>query len=211
MDYITIAESKILTEARDPARKYSEKEVKKQVERVTVELDGSEAGVFTRLGRRWEKLDIVMKRMKEASEAVKDTLRDRAENLFDAEDVVITRVVQTSAVILTLSKKAKEENPIKVDYEKIAAELAKMISKDLQPEVERIYGLYTEIVEPKEKKTPLKVQVTDPGKQVDEGLKELGKRAVQAIVKKFADVRKTVLAWAVTYDRKLAAIKTQLK
>lgn len=116
---------------------YIEKKVKGVIDRVTVELSGSQAGVFTKLGRRYEQLESALKRLSARREAMNKDLKGRHVEFFDAEDEIYTRVLKTSKITLTLGKMEKRTPPPKFEAQEFLAEvyaLANEIS-DIVPEL----------------------------------------------------------------------------
>lgn len=189
-----------LFEARNPKLTYTEKHVKKVLDRVTVELTGSESGVMSRLTTRYSRLDKAAKLMQEKRNVLNEEMKKVAESLFDAEDEVLTRVVDTVSYTITLSKaeKAESKSPTKkVDYAAIVKELGEMIP-ELQAKIEEITEKYTEIVQPKD--TPMKLIVKS---KLDEGLTTFAK----SLVKSFKEMLKSIKSWGKDYDKRLATLK----
>ena len=126
MSKTTFKEVIVLSEARDPDLKYTEKVVKNKIDRIIVELSGNPSGVMSRLTSRYDRLDKAIKTMSVKRNEMNEQIKDTVTELFNAEDIVLTRVVETVSFTLTLSKlvKASEQNPkTVVDYESIAKDL----------------------------------------------------------------------------------------
>lgn len=192
-----------LFEARNPKLTYTEKQVKKVLDRVTVELTGSESGVMSRLTTRYSRLDKAAKLMQEKRNQLNEDMKQVVESLFDAEDEVLTRVVDTVSYTITLSKaeKAESKAPKKsVDYAAIVKELSEMIP-ELQAKIEEITEKYTEIVQPKD--TPIKLIVKS---KLDEGLTAFAR----GLVKSFKEVLKSIKSWGKGYDKRLNSLKAKI-
>lgn len=192
-----------LFEARNPKLTYTEKHVKKVLDRVTVELAGSESGVMSRLTTRYSRLDKAAKLMQEKRNQLNEDMKQVVESLFDAEDEVLTRVVDTVSYTITLSKaeKAESKAPKKsVDYAAIVKELSEMIP-ELQAKIEEITEKYTEIVQPKD--TPVKLIVKS---KLDEGLTAFAR----GLVKSFKEMLKSIKSWGKGYDKRLNSLKAKI-
>jgi len=204
-DNLTLKEHLLITEAEEDRKRradltYTEKRVKNELDRVTVELSGSESGVLTKLSGRYDRLDKAIKLMGEKKNELNADIKSRVEELFSAEDVVLTRVIETVSFTMTVSKRLKKADDKKVvDYEAIATELAKLIPEELQAKVEEITLAYTKLI-PQEVKSPgLSVKA-----KVNEGLFTDLKAGVVSMVKR---VIKSITSWAIKYDKKLLALK----
>ncbi len=152
---------------------YVEKKVKGVVDRVTLELQGSQAGVFTKLGRRYEQLQAALARLEQRKDALNVDLKSRTVEFFDAEDEVLTRVLKTSKIALTLGKMEMRTPPPKFNAREFLKEvyaLADEISDIVPDLIERITALenkHTELGVPKEVSPKLRIKI-----EPDESLQE---------------------------------------
>ena len=178
---------------------YTETKVKDKVDRVTVELNGNESGVFTKLASRYDRLGKALAVMKEKRDQLNADIKLKAEQLFDAEDIVLTRVVETVSFTMTISKRSKVAPKTTINYEKIAEELAKLIPDELQSKVDEIVKAYTTITEQPDKSPALTVK----GK-VTEGL-------LQSIIMMIGDLLSSIKSWGKSYDAKLNRLKAMAK
>lgn len=202
----TFKETIVLSEARNPDLTYSEKVVKNKIDRVTVELTGNPSGVMSRLTSRYDRLDKAIKTMTVKRNEMNEQIKENITELFEAEDIVLTRVVETVSFTLTLSKlvKASEQNPkTTVDYEAIAKELAKLIPEELQAQVEAITKMYTEVTLASDKSPALRIK--NKNDKLDEGLMD----SIKGLANKVVKWAKSMASWAVGYDKKLAALKAR--
>lgn len=200
----TFKETVILSESRNTDLTYTEKSVKQKIDRVTVELTGNTSGVMSRLTSRYDRLDKAIKAMSVKRNEMNDQIKDTVTDLFDAEDIVLTRVVETVSFTLTLSKliKSSEQNPkTVVNYEAIAKALAELIPTDLQAQVEEITKMYTEVSLAADKSPALRIK--DKTEKIDEGLLD----SIKGAAAKLAKWAKSTAKWAVSYDKKLAKLK----
>lgn len=204
----TFKETIILAEARNPDLKYSEKVVRNKIDRVTVELAGNPSGVMSRLTSRYDRLDKAIKTMSVKRNEMNEQIKETVTDLFNAEDIVLTRVVETVSFTLTLSKlvKSAEQNPkIVVNYEEIAKELAKLIPEELQAKVEEITKMYTEVSIAADKSPALRIKNKNDEK-LDEGIID----SIRGLANKVIKWVKRTASWAAKYDKKLSALKAQL-
>jgi hypothetical protein len=202
----TFKETIVLSEARNPDLTYSEKVVKNKIDRVTVELAGNPSGVMSRLTSRYDRLDKAIKTMTVKRNEMNEQIKENVTELFNAEDIVLTRVVETISFTLTLSKlvKSSEQNPkTTVDYEAIAKELAKLIPEELQEQVEAITKMYTEVTIAADKSPALRIK--NKNDKLDEGLMD----SIKGLANKVVKWAKSMASWAVGYDKKLAALKAK--
>jgi chromosome segregation ATPase len=188
-----------LNEARQPQWAYTEKRVKGALDKVILALDGSDSGVITRLAKRYERLDKSAKLLKEKRDEVNTAIKDLGDRIFDAEDAVASRIIETVSytVMLTAAEKAEQKKPTaKIDFESAYSELAKLIP-ELTEKVDEIRAKYTEMIQPTD--TPVKLRVKT---KVQEGLLDM----VKAMWSKFMA---SIGQWARSYDSKLDAIKAK--
>lgn len=191
----------ILLEDRRSDLNYKEKLVKGQIDRVTVELEAHESGVMTKLASRYFSIDKTIKKLMEVKDKMNAGVKERAEALFNAEDIVLTRVVETVSFGLTLSKQMQvaESTVERVNYEKIAKELMALISEDLKPQVDAIIKEATT-------KTVIPASTKSPGLRItpkNEGF-------VGDAVNKFKELVLRFKNWAKNYDKKLNQLKRKL-
>jgi len=196
---LTFTEHLILTEERRKDLKYVEKEVKKQIERVTLELHGAQSAPLTKLASRYDRLNKAIKTMGEQRDKLNEEIKGKVEDLFNAEDVVLTRVIETVSFTMTVSKKSKTADKEVIDFQKIAEELAILIPDELQAKVDEIVATYTTVVKGQDKSPALQVKP-----KVNESLlSDLGSKLANAV----KSLVKSVASWAKGYDKKLAALK----
>jgi hypothetical protein len=177
--------------------------VEKVLDRVVVNLKAHQAGAFSRLTSRYERLDKVMKNMIEARDQVNDQVRAELEDLFDAEDEVLTRVVQTASWAITLSKATKGEDKEVKDYEPIIEGLMGLIDKSLLPKAEELVKAFTSVA--KGKDTPTKLTV----KPLDSKAEDLSEGVIKNVKLWLSNLVTKVKAWAKSFDREFADLKKQ--
>ena len=186
-----------LNEARQSGWKYTEKRVKGALDKVTLALEGADSGAMTRLAKRYERLDKSAKLLKEKRDELNAAVKEVGDRIFDAEDALATRIIDTVSytVMLTAAEKAETKKPkAEVDYASAYAELSRLVP-ELAAKADEIRAKYTTMIPPKDTPTALRVKA-----KVEEGL-------LDTVVSKFMAFVNTIKEWATSYDSKLAAIK----
>lgn len=189
----------LLAEGRQPNWKYTEKRVKGSLDKVILELEGADSGAMTRLAKRYERLDKSAKLLKEKRDQLNAAVKDVGDRIFDAEDALATRIIETITytVMLTAAEKAEHKKPkVEIDFASAYAELARLVP-ELTEQVNAIREKYTTMIPPKDTPTALKVKP-----KIQEGLLDL----VKAQWSKFMD---QIHRWCRSYDSKLSALKAK--
>ena len=189
-----------LVEDRQKEWKYTEKRVKGALNKVTLELEGSDSGAMSRLMTRYKRLDRQWKLMEERRNEVNRQVKDVADRIFDAEDALATRVIETVSYTVMLTKATpaseKEATP-QTDYESAFAELSRLVP-ELEEKAKEILAKYTELVPPKD--TPSALKYTP---KLEEGVSDV----VKGWLSKAKTFVKEFLGWGRTYDAKLDAFR----
>lgn len=189
----------LLVEARQAQWAYTEKRVKGALDKVTLALEGAESGAMTRLAKRYERLDKSAKLLKEKRDQLNIAVKEVGDRIFDAEDALATRIIDTISytVMLTASEKAESKKPTaRIDYESAYSELAKLVP-ELVEQTNAIRTKYTEMIPAKDTPVGLRVKA-----KVQEGLLT----SIRVMWTKFMD---SVKQWARSYDSKLDVIKAK--
>lgn len=193
-----------LLEARDPTLKYTEKKVKDQLDKVIVELEGSQSGKFTKLAGRYKIIKQQVEDLQEVQNEFNREIKDEALALFDAKDEVLTRVVETISLTITVSKQQAAATTSKVNYENVIVEILKL-APGLEEQIKAVIKACTETkTAEKAKDVALRVALKEDG--VNEGVKDW----LKALKVKFAALLKSVKIWGKEYDKKIAALKLQV-
>ena len=193
----------LLLEARRQDLKYVEKKVKDNLDKVIVELKGSESGSLTRLADRYKRLDDAIDKLSKQRSELNLKVKEMSEDYFDPEDVVLTRIIETVSFTMQLSKRVQQPDAVSIDYEGIAKELAKLIPDELQKQVDEITAAYTKI-------TPKGVK--SPALSIKSKVKEsIGSDLLSLIKNTFTNLVKSIKDWSTSYDKKLETLKNKLK
>ncbi|MEM2159596.1 MAG: hypothetical protein QXN55_01425 [Candidatus Nitrosotenuis sp.] len=186
----------VLAEARDPELKYTEKKVKDKIDRVIVTLEGNQSGKFTKLAKRYKILQRALAVLTEKQGELNTQIKDQALEFFNAEDEVLTRVVETVSLTITVSKKTAVTST-KIDYDAVIAQLTEMVP-ELKTKIDELIAANTEIKKT-EKSPSLRTELK-------EGVAEWI-RQVKQITK---NLFKSMKLWGKSYDKKLALLNKQL-
>jgi hypothetical protein len=198
-----------LAEARRQDLVYQEKKVKDKLDKVTVALSGNESGQFTKLIKEYVEIEKQIETLGAKRGELNAEMKEKAEDLFDAEEIYVTRIIETASATIQLSKAAvAKRGDDKVDYEKAFKALMELV-----PELkERGDELIKEFTVPGELGKPKSSALTI--KDVKEDV-QLDEAAVKDLFKIFTDkfkaLKKSFTSWARGYDSKLKRIKAQAK
>ncbi len=190
-----------ISEGRDPSLQYTEKKVKDQVDRVIVQLSGHQSGRFTKLVKQYKEMQEELEKLTTVKDALNESLKEEMIPLFNAEDEIFTRVVETCGASLVLAKKAKPTE--KTDWEGLAKMIMEEIT-DMMPEakekMEQLVKLYTTVKESDKA----------PGLRVD--IKEGAIKSIIAVIKELSNkFISSISSWTKKYDRRLDKIRLQLE
>ena len=179
----------ILTESREdhPEATYTNEKTK-----VIAELRSHKSAVYTKLADRLESIERMEEQIKEYKLEMKAMTREHVADLFDAEDAVKTRVVDTVSFIITLSKTPAPTTSYQ--YAKVMAELA----NHLTPELLIVLNDLKEKFKSESQREP---SISVSRKEVKEGVGD-------KLQHYFAKFKHFILRWAHGYDRRLQALKT---
>lgn len=196
--------SQLLTEGkRRPDLTYTPHEVKGKVERLTVQLKGKDSTAMTKLAKEYMELAESIETLSAAKDNLNKEIRAKVLDLFDAEDDILTRVVETVSFTATVAKQtpqAPDKEEITIDYNAILKELTQMVP-DLESKIEALTKTYTTVT----KKAAAKPK--EPALRVDmvkEGVIETVLGYVSKVVESFK-------AWCFSYDKRLDKLKAKFK
>ena len=166
-------------------------------DKVTATVSSHNSAVYTKLAQKVLRMEELEKEIKQLRSEVKEDVRIYVADLFEAEDNVRTRVVDTIKFILTLSKNPKETET--VQYAKVLKELEKHLTPNLLHMLMNIKAQFTSIVQ---KSPSLKIASKD--ESINEGVSD----NLKAYTRKFLQF---IQNWGEKYDRKLSALMSQVK
>lgn len=97
--------------------------------KVTAKLGSYQSAKFTRLAKNMARIDVLTEELKTLQAEVKQQRREDVAELFNVEDAVFTRVVETKSAVFKLTKDpAPTESP---QYKKILEELEQHLTPEL--------------------------------------------------------------------------------
>ena len=164
-------------------------------DKVIADLTSHDSMVYTKLAQKVKRIEELESEVKALKLEVKSDTRVHVADLFKAEDVVRTRVVNTMSFILTLSKDPKPTET--VQYAKIVAELEKQLTPELIAVLESLKHQFKTITQ---KEPSLKITSRDQVKEdSSDAIKTYGEKLLSF-----------VNGWASGYDDKLDALKARL-
>lgn len=184
-----------LIEARLPELTYTEKSVKDKLDKVIVELSGAQSGKFTKLAGKYAIIKKQVEDLAEVQNGLNAEIKAASIDLFNAEDEVLTRVVETLSMTINISKLQKSSIS-KTDYTKVIEGIISLVP-ELEEKINKLIEVFTEIKE-SEKSPALRVSLK-------EGILDWLKKASA----KFKKIFTSFSTWGTAYDKKLLKIKDE--
>lgn len=170
-----------LFEARNPDIEYEEVDAGKVIAR----LRSYKSQSYTKLAQKIGRIEALETKIKQLKAEVKNETKENIHDLFDAEDAVRTRVVETISFIYTLTKDPKET--VSPKYKDILAELEQHLTPELITVLE---GL---------KKTMITTTQKSPGLKVEPIKEDIGSF--------FSRLKNVIFNWTKKYDQQLVSLK----
>lgn len=184
-----------------PSVQYHAEINKGEITKVVANLKAAPSGRYTKLGRNLLEIEALSERLTELKEEVKQDTRELVADLFNAEDVCRTRVVETVSFTFQLSKDPKATETIK--YAKVLEELEQHMTPDLIRIMRNLEEKYKTVTQ---KAPSLKATDHRPAEesiQLGEGLAD----KLKAFASKFLQA---ITGWGKRYDQKLDALKAEV-
>jgi regulator of replication initiation timing len=162
--------------------------IDRMVDRVVANLKSYKSQTYTKLGQKLQRIDQLTAEIEKLKQESKSEARELVADLFDAEDVVRTRVVKTISFTFTLGKNPKATETYK--YAQILSELEKSLTPELITVLEGLKEQFKSVVQ----KEP--ILRYEKNESVNEGVGERLKSY-------YAKVKNLIINWSVKYDDKL--------
>lgn len=137
--------------------------------------------------------------MVKVQDALNAEVKKEAIDLFDAQDEVMTRVVNTVSLGITISKKPEVKDTIKTDWEQVAKGIM-ALTPELDDKIKELIEQFTTVKAGVPKDMSLRIDIKE-GIISDAFGKLLGK------LKSFLN---SIKSWGSSYDSKLEKLKSQL-
>jgi hypothetical protein len=180
---------------------YTEKKVKNVLDRVTLELTGKNSEITTKLAKRYKHIDDLEKQLKTLRDSFNLDAKQHILQYFDAEDEVLTRVIETASMTLTLSKKTSEEKET-IQFEGFYKELLGLLP-ELEDKLKILLDKYTKI-ETVERSPSLRVKLGGANEAAgDNGFWSKITSLGNSLLKVFK-------VWGKQYDKKLEFLKQKM-
>lgn len=183
--------SEFLREDRhvDPHVTYTVKEVKGKLDKVTAKLEANKSGVFTKLAKRYKEVHEEMLKLETEHNDMNARMKDELLEYFDAEDEVMTRVVETVSLTAQLAKQAKDSS--KADDTEVIAKLLESATPELAEQIALLREQCVKITKAKSPAFTVKI---------NESVLDSLKKAVGRFLN-------SIKSWTTRYDKKLEKIK----
>ena len=189
----------VLFEARRRDIQYLDTRAKGVLTKITAQLSGVDAANVSRLMTRYKRLEDTLLAIQERRNALNAEVKKLADDLFEAEEVFVTRVIETAAYTITVTKftpASEKPKKFEVDYEAAFKELLTLVS-ELEEKGKQILVKYKTAVEQKDSGGALKYTDNREGEKLDEGL-------IGMAIKSFL---RSIFEWSHSYDSKLEAFR----
>lgn len=183
---------KAIREARRRDTKY---EVNVKTNTVIATLKADQSRKYTKLAQKLEQIADMQRQIDELKAETKAEAKELIAGLFDAEDAVNTRVVETVSFIFTLSKDPKPTNV--VAHAKVLAELETKLTPSLLKALAAIKEKYTTTIQ---KEPSLRVAAKE----------SVVESWTKTLKDKIASFVESIRSWATKYDAALAALKSRV-
>lgn len=181
-----------------PDVQYSQEETKGKISKVVATLASYQSGRYTKLGRNFKRIEWLSDKVAQLKEQTKQESRELVADLFDAEDAVATRVVETVGFTFQLTKDPKPTETVK--YAKVLEELQGHLTPELIKVMEALVSKHTSITQ----KAPA---LTTKDKRPMEGVVSEG--PVDGMRAFFANLLSKIQGFCQSYDGKLAALRAE--
>lgn len=192
-ELIALSESLVVEGKRVKGLNYETSEVKGKVERISVKLAGADSKALTTLAKKYVELDESIELLSDQKKLLNTEIKAKVQDLFDAEDAVMTRVIETVSFSMSLAKQSAAGSS--TDYEAIVKDLVAAVPK-LKDKVDELTKLYTKTT-----------KARDPALRVD-AIKE---GVIKDIFAYIAKQLSSFAAWCTSYDADLADMKARFK
>lgn len=188
----------VLSEVRKPDIDYNEKFVDDQLDKVVAVLEGKQGSYTTRLARKYQEVNEEYKRLKDERKDLREDVLKHAESLFDAEDEVATRIIETVGLTLQLDKPVSYERE-DFDKEGFLEELMDLVP-ELEDKIEELIEKYTEV---KQIQRSSRVRVKE--EDLSDKVQKIWNKVSSALYNFWQKIRN----WGENYDQKLEKVRAK--
>lgn len=190
------------TKAKTAAREFS---------KVTASVSGKTSEKFTKLAKKFHEIDTLSKQLEEVRQVANQEAKDTIEALFDVEDEVMTRYVETVSLSITMSKKIEESTTetSALNVDGFLDELMALVGEELAPAVANLLKQHTKVTSRIKPAQQGRVSVTLPSPVAEGALNE--NELLDKIANFVSEFARKVMSFVKRYDRKLDAIAAKYK
>lgn len=204
-------------EARVPGLDYkNEYKGKKEpvFDRVILTLTAKDSEIMTKLAFKYKKLDNLQKMITEQRNKMNEIVKQKMDELFDAEDVLVTREIDTVSATMVLARKTPDSPAIPArvetvtEWDQVALGIMALLDDELLPKAQQLLADFTKInriaeIPARPGKSPA-LTVTPKESRIYEStvidkIKAYGKKILQSF-----------LSWGKKYDFKLDTINARI-
>lgn len=182
-----------------------------EIKAVIAKLQRQEASAFTKLASRYLRTVRLMKTLDQKKKELNKNIKELAENLFDAEDMIYKRLIKTLSLTVTLSA-AGEKQVEEFDEEGYITELEEIV-EGLGTDLEELKAKYTtlttskvptKLMEPKANLDQLKQEILD----LERGIKN--ESVIDIAARWWVAFRNVINSYTKTLRRRLQKVDRQL-
>jgi hypothetical protein len=192
-------------ELNNPHITYTEKKKTKKgldLDRIIAVLSGIESGKFTRVANKYRQIDRLEKLCKRKRDELNSLVKGKFQDLFDVQDEIYTRVIESVSLVATLAKKTDPKTEYE-DFDEVGytQELEVLLGK-LGESLENLQAKYTKIL-------PI-VDPESPSPKLTVKLKEDLSNMTE-IVYWCHVYQQKVKAWLVSWDSEFNRLKAEIE
>jgi len=175
--------------------------IQRTADKALAVLTSHDSAPYTRLANNIRRLAELEAEVKELKESIKSDTREHIQALFEAEDTLRTRVVETVSFTLTLSKDPEKTETFK--YKEILDKLAKFFTPELIEKMNDLKKTYKSVSQ-----KPPSIKLADKKPLKEEVSLKSFLSSLKKISSKFMSY---IRSWSKSYDKKLASLKQKAK
>lgn len=177
---------------------YQEEFVEDRLDEVVAVLEGRQGSYATRLVREYKETHQKYKEVKEKRGELRDEVLEYFGELFDAEDEIATRIVETAGATLQLDKPSSYTRE-KFDEEGFMEELLELVP-ELEDKLMQLKDKYTDVQ---------KVQRSSRVRVKRESITGKLRKAWKVVKEMVSNFVSGIMNWSRSYDKRLDQLKAR--
>ena len=180
----------------------------KEFSKITAYVSGRTSEWFTKLAKKFKQIDDLNKQLTELRDEANQEAKDALDALFDAEDEIYTRYVETVSLSITMSKaiQARTTTTEALDIDGFLEDLMQLVDADLLPVVQALVVQHTKIKTKTSAAQQGRVSVTLPKPEPTEESTLTEDKVREKIANFVARFSAKIMKFATRYDSKLDTI-----